>query len=98
MAFFNNKITGELDLSENINLKYIGSNSFKNNNIESITIPHNIEKIEESAFIKNNESNSNLLSIVNLSEKELDWSSIIFGNIDKTFDYGFINEVEIKEP
>ena len=96
MSFFNNKISGELNLSLNDNLKYIGDNAFKNNSIESIILPINVETIENDAFIKNNESNINLSKVINLSQKEFDWNNIIGKIDDITFSFKLDSEIEKK--
>jgi len=97
IAFFNNKISGELDLSLNENLTSIGENAFKNNNIESVILPSNIETIDKNAFIKNGESNINLKTIINTTEKKFNWYNILGKEEKELFDYGIIDDIEIKK-
>lgn len=97
MSFYNNNISGILDLSLNTNLISIGNNSFMNNNIEKVILPINIDKIGDGAFFKNNDSNNNLTTIINSSNKLFDWNIIISENKNEPFDYGSINDVNIIE-
>lgn len=87
-AFTNNNISGILDFSNNEELSFIGAYSFENNDIEEVILPSGIEEIGEKAFLKSDISNKNLSTIINLSDKKINfkditWSSDIIINTKK---------------
>ena len=81
-AFANNQLTSVV-IPDSVT--EIGGYAFANNQLTSVVIPDSVTEIGGYAFYKSNESNPNLTTIINKTNRAFDWGDIMGSGISESF-------------